>query len=145
MIDLEHTRATCIPVKGDGTRKRPLALDLFCGGGGAGMGLFMAGFDVVGYNIKEQREYPFEFVNESALTADVSKADFIWASPPCQSFSGIIPQSFRDKYGHLWDHQNLITPIREKLARSGKSYVIENVQGACSELRNLLYPLRDNV
>lgn len=83
-----------------------------------------------------QSEYPFEFVNECALGADVSEADFIWASPPCQQFSGIIPKSVREKYGHLWNHENLIPPIREKLALSGKPYVIENVQGACSELRN---------
>jgi hypothetical protein len=79
MIDLEQTKATRVPLAADGTRARPLALDLFCGGGGAGMGLFMAGFNVLGHDNKEQREYPFDFVNECALTADVSKADFIWA------------------------------------------------------------------
>jgi site-specific DNA-cytosine methylase len=100
------------------------------------MGLFMAGFNVLGHDNREQREYPFDFVNDCALTADISKADFIWASPPCQKFSGIIPTSVRAKYGHLWNHENLIPPIRAKLALSGKPYVIENVQGACSELQN---------
>lgn len=100
------------------------------------MGLFLAGFDVVGCDLREQEEYPFEFKHECALGADVSKADFIWASPPCQSFSGIIPAVTREKYGHLWNHQNLIPATREKLRCSGKLYVIENVQGACQELRS---------
>ena len=36
---------------------RPRLLDLFCGAGGAGMGYYRAGFDVVGVDIKQIRHY----------------------------------------------------------------------------------------
>jgi site-specific DNA-cytosine methylase len=35
------------------------ALDLFCGAGGASMGLHMAGYEVTGVDINHQAHYPF--------------------------------------------------------------------------------------
>jgi hypothetical protein len=52
MIDAEEVKALCTPVVPDGSLKRPIALNLFCGGGGAGMGLFLAGFDVIDYDLQ---------------------------------------------------------------------------------------------
>ena len=72
-------------------KRKPLALDLFCGGGGACIGLQQAGFEVVGIDIKPHKNYPGHFIQ-----ADITKGlpiknlmgfSLIWASPPCQLFS----------------------------------------------------------
>lgn len=106
---------------------RPRIADLFCGAGGAGMGLHRAGFEVVGFDIAAQRNYPFEFHEQDALTVDLSDFDAVWASPPCQRYSRFTPNRIKPKH---WDS---IPPTREFLASSHKSYVIENVP--CSPLR----------
>jgi len=100
------------------------ALDLFCGAGGASMGLHRAGFDVYGVDIKYQRNYPFWFLTGNALDVDLSGFDLIWASPPCQKFSAITPA---DKKA---DHPDLIPAIRERLKMTGALTVIENVPQA---------------
>jgi DNA (cytosine-5)-methyltransferase 1 len=105
---------------------RPLAIDLFCGAGGAAMGLHRAGFDVIGVDIKPQPRYPFTFVQGDALTppVDLSRADFIWASPPCQHFTCA---NNRDPDNR---HPDLIDPTRSLLISSGAVWTIENVPGA---------------
>ena len=68
-----------------------IALDLFCGGGGAARGILAAGFDeVVGIDIRDHRKsYPGHFIRGDALNPPVrlDDFDFVWASPPCQRFS----------------------------------------------------------
>ncbi len=65
--------------------KKPRLLDLFCGGGGAGYGYHLAGFEVVGVDIEDQPHYPFAFHKTNALeylaTADLKQFDIIHASP----------------------------------------------------------------
>ncbi len=84
---------------------KPLALDLCCGKGGWAKGLIAAGFRVIGFDIKEQPEYPGEFMladvrvlareveeryvrhsGESWYTLAKQSA-LIVASPPCEEFS----------------------------------------------------------
>ena len=117
--------------------KRPLLLDLFCGAGGAAMGYWRAGFDVVGVDIAPQPRYPFPFIQADALLAVqwFEKADAIHASPPCQ---GYLNEHFRvTPSGHVRrDHPRLIEPTRERLRGAGVPYVIENIPSARAHLRN---------
>lgn len=105
---------------------RPKALDLFCGAGGASMGLYRAGFDVTGVDIKPQPRYPFKFIQADALEFPLDGYDFIWASPPCQAYSIMrnLPWLRHKEYPRL------IRPIRDRLDAFGVPYTIENVMGA---------------
>jgi hypothetical protein len=44
-------------------------LDLYCGAGMAADGYKQAGFDVVGWDVRHQPSYPYEFHRGSALDA----------------------------------------------------------------------------
>ena len=97
------------------------------------MGYHIAGFDVVGVDIKKQKRYPYEFIHADALDimSDknfLAKFDAIAASPPCQTHSAT--KHLRNAQGKGTDKVDLIPQTREALANSGKPYVIENVPGA---------------
>jgi DNA (cytosine-5)-methyltransferase 1 len=112
-------------------------LDLFCGAGGAAMGLHKAFPDaeIVGVDILKQPHYPFDFVQCDWLEALQTlpgmweRTDpqelFIWASPPCQRYS-----TMTKKWGRSDNHPDLIAPVREELQAQGVAYCIENVPGA---------------
>ena len=122
---------------------KPKLLDLFCGAGGASVGYYRAGFEVVGVDIEQQPHYPFPYIQMDAIELmglfldggqmkSQGRGFFEWygikdfdayhASPPCQG------------YGRLQintkEHPKLIEPIRVLLLRTGKPYVIENVVGS---------------
>lgn len=101
------------------------AADLFCGAGGAAMGMHRAGFEVEGWDINPQPHYPFKFHLGDALEADLSGFDFVWASPPCQAYTAM--QHIR-KNGHK--HKDLVDQTREKLIASSLPWIIENVKGS---------------
>lgn len=99
----------------------PRLLDLFCGAGGAAMGYSRAGFEVVGVDIRPQKNYPFEFHQADAMTFPLQGFDAIHASPPCQGYSITNASSGRD-------YPMLIPEVRARI--SSRTYVIENVIGA---------------
>lgn len=99
-------------------------LDLFCGAGGCGVGYARAGFEVVGVDIEDHPDYPFEFHQADAMAFPLDGFDVIHASPPCQAFSDM---QFMHNAG---EHHDLLTPTRERLRASGVPWVIENVEGS---------------
>lgn len=108
---------------------KPRALDLFCGAGGATKGLQRAGFHVTGIDIKPQPRYCGDlFIQADALRPpfDLSKFDFIWASPPCQAYS--IASASRRRLGYKYP--DLVMHTRDMLQLSGVPFVIENVPGS---------------
>lgn len=90
------------------------------------MGLFHAGFDVVGVDIKPQPRYPFMFIQADALAVGFQGFDFIWASPICQRFTAMkhAPGAKGDA------HPDMIAPLRKRLKAAGVPWVMENVVGA---------------
>jgi len=110
-------------------------LDLFCGAGGASMGYFNAGFDVVGIDNKPHKDYPFIMVVADVmdLTPDyLQQFDLIHASPPCQPFTSLMKLAHAQ--GKQTNKPDLLKPTRRLLRASGVNYIIENVPGA--PLRN---------
>lgn len=105
---------------------RPKLLDLFSGGGGAAMGYYRAGFDVVGVDIEPQPRYPFTFIQADAMTYPLDGYDVIHASPPCQGYSASRHQAAERAH----KHPMLIEPTRRRLMASGLPWVIENVEGS---------------
>lgn len=113
-----------------------LALDLFCGAGGASCGIKQAGYEVIGVDNVHQPNYPFEFIQEDAvefMQNGLDDFDFIWASPPCQAYSW--SSALRRNAGT--EYADLVEITRHYLVASGKPYIIENVVGA-----PLIHPVR---
>lgn len=78
-----------------------LVVDLCCGAGGTSMGLWQAGFEVVGIDKEPQPNYPFQFIQADALDIDplwlAEVADAVSLAPPCQFYS-------ITKYRHTHTH-----------------------------------------
>jgi DNA (cytosine-5)-methyltransferase 1 len=102
------------------------------------MGYHLAGFDVVGVDIKPQPRYPFPFLRCDAVgmaeqcaarqwrgevNAFLGYIDAVHASPPCQAYSDL-----RHRTGGVY--LDLVEVVRADLMASGLPYVIENVEGA---------------
>lgn len=108
--------------------RRPRVLDLFCCSGGAGMGYWLAGFDVVGVDIVPRPNYPFKFVEGDALDAMREMGqefNLVHASPPCQAHTALTKGTNRGR-----TYVDLIPQMRELCLWYGVDWVIENVTGA---------------
>lgn len=105
---------------------QPRLLDLFCCQGGASMGYYHAGFDVVGVDIDPQPRYPLTFHQGDALKyllEHYHEFDAFHASPPCQAFTNA--QKIQGN-----EHPDFIQATRAAFDLIGKPYVIENVPGS---------------
>ena len=116
-------------------------LDLFCGAGGCSVG-YMRGFTaagldvhITGVDLAAQPNYPYRFVQADAMTYPLDGFDFIHASPPCQAFT-TMSNRWRGKGGAADSHVDLIAATRERLEAAGVPWVMENVAGAKSAMRN---------
>jgi DNA (cytosine-5)-methyltransferase 1 len=120
-------------LSGECPSRRPRLLDLYCGAGGAAMGYFRAGFDVVGVDINPQPHYPFTFIQADCTDMDslfgIYDIDAIHASPPCQAYTRKSANWGRKRVNHI-EHPDLLGPTRDMLEAIGLPYVIENVIGA---------------
>jgi DNA (cytosine-5)-methyltransferase 1 len=89
------------------------------------MGYHRAGFDIVGMDIEDQPNYPFEFIRCDVLEAwiDLADIDAVHASPPCQDH--MLGGLARD-HGTAY----ILAEVRAMLDEWGKPWVIENVPGA---------------
>lgn len=114
-----------------GNPGRLLALDLFCGAGGAARGLLDAGWDVVGVDADPRcaAVYPGPFLRadwKRGLELLIDRCDLVWASPPCQRWAAPTALT-RDRPSA---HPDLIGEVRAWLAGNGVPHVIENVSRA---------------
>lgn len=106
-----------------------IALDLFCGAGGASKGIAACGYEVEGVDNKPMPNYPYEFFCEDAvefMQNGLNHYDFIWASPPCQAYSW--SSAGRRNAGN--EYVDLVEITRHYLQSSSVPYIIENVVGA---------------
>lgn len=123
---------------------RPLLLDLYSCAGGAAYGYHQAGFNVVGVDVDEQPNYPFEFIRADALEflqavidngmrlPDGRKVHAINASPPCQFYSHMT----NCRPGLKNEYPDLIGPTRDLLRQTSVPWIIENVAAAKPYMNN---------
>jgi DNA (cytosine-5)-methyltransferase 1 len=109
---------------------RPRLLDGFCKAGGAGYGYDKAGFDVTGFDIEDQPNYPFAFFKADAMEvlADrdfLATFDAIHVSPICQGHASVT-----DWRGSRSDYPDLLTPSLALLEAQPVPWVAENVPEA---------------
>ncbi|GGU20616.1 DNA cytosine methyltransferase [Streptomyces daghestanicus] len=100
-------------------------LDLCCGAGGLSMGYYLAGFDIVGVDIRPQPNYPFTFVQADGLEycARYGHAfDLVHGSWPCERYATVTRWR-----GNPGDHPDLVGPGREVMEATGRPWVMENV------------------
>lgn len=89
------------------------------------MGYHLAGFDVIGVDLKPQKQYPFPICRRESLSVLrdkqlLAEVDAIHASPPCLSETSLRFLTRRH-------YDDLLTPTLELLKTIDKPWVVENV------------------
>jgi DNA (cytosine-5)-methyltransferase 1 len=116
--------------------QRKRALDLFCGAGGASIGLKAAGYEVLGVDKWPDAVKTHNHNGMPAMEADLSAIgpdewalwqgmfDLVWGSPPCQPFSqgGRNAGRYDERDGFPW-FLAAIDGLRPRV------FVMENVRG----------------
>lgn len=109
-------------------------LDMYCGGGGASMGIHQAleeaniEHTIVGVDIRDMPDYPFIFVQKDVFDLKlkfIKSFDLTTASCPCQKYSSL--NNMNRVLGRTSDWCDLIPPTRELLLKTKKPFVLENV------------------
>lgn len=117
---------------------RPRALDLFCGAGGAAMGLHQAGYEVTGVDIERQPRYLFTFEQGDAFDwledkERMAQFDLIWASPKCQAHSNLTPTAYKG------NHEMQLPRVLDLLRTQSTPYIVENVAGTQILMRDPIF------
>ena len=101
-----------------------VALDLFCGTGGATAAFRAAGWNVVGVDI-DARRYP-DVIADVRRLPFAGRVDFIWLSPPCNEFSTMPPgrDDRRPSLDLVFAALSAVRDLRPKF------WILENVRGA---------------
>lgn len=118
-------------------KKKMSVLDGCCGAGGASRGYADAGFEVWGADSNPELERHYlasgasRFICADILellsdTHFVNQFDFVHVSPPCQHYS----QMSRCRPGLSSSYPDLIGPVRDRLEKLHRPWVIENVGAA---------------
>jgi hypothetical protein len=114
-------------------------LDCFCCAGGAGMGYWLSGFDVLGIDIAPRPTYPFRFIQGDAIAyirAHGHRFCLIHTSPPCQSKCALtVGTNTARGWGRT--HTDLVTPTREALRTTGRPSVLEQPNGRAEIRKDL--------
>lgn len=117
---------------------RPVILEVCSGEGGSTRGLMDAGWDVIAVddnpNRLKRNPARWKFCGDAfdALETMTVGVDATWAGWPCQDYCAGT-RALRAAGGQS-RHKRLIATGREAQQATGKPYVIENVEGARSEL-----------
>lgn len=120
-------------------RVRPRVLDGCCCEGSASFGLYLAGYNVDGLDIKFYKRYPFAFRYITSILdltdeqKEEIKKDYVllWMSPPCQAYCKATNIT-----GDPTQCPAIIPECRALAEELGIPYILENVKDAGEHMKD---------